>query len=176
MPRLHTARCRLSAGTPLERSRGSASSIEAGLRAGAGIALIGATPAHAVVLFGDVREVEEVREAPRNRERGLDRHRPELAGQGLESIRRRDARALGERAHALHPFEERLSLLPPQRLAKELAEQPNVVAQGAVRIRSALSHVGHHLGHGRHSSADARTLTTAPSLRRIRCRLRDPWL
>ena len=97
-----------------------------------------------MVLLGDVGEVEEVREAPRDRERRLDGHRTELGGQRLESVRRRHARALGKRAHAFHPLEEWLALLPAQRFPKELAEQPDVVAQGAMRVVSGFSRGCHN--------------------------------
>ncbi len=140
------------------------------------VALIGAAAAHAVVLLGDVGQVEEVRKAPRNRERRLDRHRAELAGQCFESIRRRHACAFGERAHALDALEERLAFLPAQRLAQQFAEQAHVVAEGAMRVGSAVSHPGDHLGHPSHLAGAARMLTTAPSCRRIPCCPCNPWL
>ena len=103
------------------------------------ITLIRAAPAHAVMLFGDVCEIQEVREAARDRQRGLDRHRAQLVRQRLEPVRRRHARAFGERAHAFHPLEQRLSLLAAQRLAQQFAEQPDVVAQRPMRVDGAFN-------------------------------------
>ncbi len=114
------------------------------LRTGARIALIRPAPANAMMLFGDVGEVQEVREAARDRQRRFDRHRPQLAGERLEPVRRRHAGPLGERAHALHALEERLPFLPAQRLAEQFAEQTHVVAQRPVRVGSALSRARYH--------------------------------
>ena len=101
------------------------------------IALIGTAAPHAVVLLGDVREVEEVREAPRDRHRGVGRHRAQLAGQRLEPIvgvgRRRGATvsrapAPARRARTAH------ALLGAQRLAQQSAEEPHVVPKRLVRV------------------------------------------
>ena len=104
------------------------------LRARARVTLVGPAPAHAVVLFGDVGQVQEMREAARDWQRRLDRHGAQLAGERFEAVRRRYARPLGERAHALDALEERLPFLPAQRLAQQFAEQAHVVAQRAVRV------------------------------------------
>ena len=74
------------------------------LRTGARITLIRPAPANAMMLFGDVGEVQEVREAARDRQHRFD-HRPQLGGERLEPVRRRHAGPLGERADALHALE-----------------------------------------------------------------------
>ena len=97
-----------------------------------------------MMLLGDVGEVQEVREAARDRQRRLDRHRPQLGGERLEPVRRRHAGPLGERPHALHALEERLSFLAPQRLAEQFAEQTHVVAQRPVRVDELLRRARYH--------------------------------
>ena len=116
------------------------------LRARARVTLVGAAPAHAVVLLGDVGQVQEMREAARDGQRRLDRHGAQLAGERLEAIRRGYPRPLGERAHALDALEERLAFLPAQRLAQQFAEQAHVVSQGAVRVVRVFRRA--HAGHG----------------------------
>ena len=88
------------------------------------------------MLFGDVGEVQEVREAARHGQRRLDRHRPQLVGQRARSRRPPVPvlRALGERADPLDPLEVRDALVAAQRFAEQLAEQPDVVAERLVRI------------------------------------------
>ena len=114
------------------------------LRTGARITLIRPAPANAMMLLGDVGEVQEVREAARDRQHRFDRHRPQLGGERLEPVRRRHAGPLGERTYALHALEERLSFLAPQRLAEQFAEQTHVVAQRPVRVDRALSRARYH--------------------------------
>ena len=106
------------------------------LRPAVRIALVGASPPHPMVLFRDVGKVEEVREAARDRHGGFGGHRLQFARERLELIL--SARAvpgsLRECAHALHPFEERHALLPPQCFAEQAAEQAHVVAQRLVGV------------------------------------------
>jgi hypothetical protein len=87
-----------------------------------------------MVLFGDVRQVEEVRERPRDRQGGVDRHLRQLRRQRLELTRHTGARVLRPRAHALDGVEERAALVRTQRLAQQLTEQTDVVAEGLVWI------------------------------------------
>ena len=101
------------------------------------IALTLAAPPHAVVLFGDVREVQEMREAAGDRQRGLHRHLAQFAGELLEIVGRAGrtgAPPLRQRADALDTVEVRVALVAAQRLAQQLAEEPDVVAQRLVRI------------------------------------------
>ena len=106
------------------------------LRPAARIALVGAAPADAVMLLGDVGEVEEVREAARDRHSATRSASLAARSASVSNVRRRSRRAgsLGERAHALDALEERLALLPPQRFAEQFAEQPHVVAQRLVGV------------------------------------------
>ena len=134
IPRLQTARCRASGDDAAREQAWQCFFNRRRLRARARVTLVGAAPAHAVVLLGDVGQVQEMREAARDRQRRLDRHGAQLAGERLEAIRRRYPRPLGERAHALDALEERLPFLPAQRLAQQFAEQAHVVSQGAVRV------------------------------------------
>ena len=133
MRRLQTAWCRASARDAARQQPRQRLLDRRRLRPGPRIALIGAAPPHAVMLLGDVGEVQEVGEAARDRQRRLDRHGAQLGGQRLEAVSESPptARALGQRPDALDALEERLPLLPPQRLAEQLAEQPHVVAQRA---------------------------------------------
>ena len=118
---------------PAARSRGSASSIDAGCgrrRARA----IGAAAADAVVLLGDVGQIEEVREARATgsaASTGIARSSPASVSKSSSPAA---VRALRERAHPLDPLEQRLALVAAQRVAQQLAEQPHVVAKRLVRI------------------------------------------
>ena len=103
------------------------------------IALVEAAAADPVVLLGDVRQRQEVRERARDRQRLVDRHPLEDAGQRVEIGIVAAAGALRQRADALDRFVQRVVLLPPQRFAQQLAEQPDVVSQGFREI----------FGHGR---------------------------
>ena len=114
--------------------RGNVSSHEPRCGEARGIAQVGAAPADAVVLLGDVGQVEEMREGARQRDRGIDRqagqHRRQLAEVAVGAR----ARALGQRAHVLDALEDRLARVRPQRLAEQLAEQPDILPQRLVRI------------------------------------------
>ena len=144
MPRLQTARCRASGDTPPESRRRQRFFDRRRLRTRARVTLVGAAPAHAMMLLGDVGQVQEMREAARDRQRRLDRHGAQLAGERFEAVRRRHPRPLGERAHALDALEERLPFLAAQRLAEQFAEQAHVVAQRPVRVDRVLSRARYH--------------------------------
>src|SRR6516164_8574004 len=99
---------------------------------------MGAPAADAVVLLGDVGQLKKMRERTRDRNRGLERHRRELLGQLGKGARRSDRiaapRGLGGHAYALDAIEEVLAFLADQCLAKQAAEQPDVVAQRLLRV------------------------------------------
>ena len=91
-----------------------------------------------MVLLGDVRQRQEVREGARDRQRLVDRHPLEDAGQRVEVGLVAAARALRQRAHALDRVVQRVALLPPQRFAQQFAQQADIVSEGFGKI----------LGHG----------------------------
>ena len=98
------------------------------------IALIRPAPADAVMLLGDVGQVEEVRERARDGQRVVERHVRELVGQDHEVGVMAGAPALGQRAHPFDRVEEPFPGLRSQRLAQQLSEQPHIVAERFVRI------------------------------------------
>jgi hypothetical protein len=94
-----------------------------------------APPPHPVVLFGDVREIEEVREASRHRQRRLDRHCPQLGGERFEVIvPASGTRELGECTHPFHSLEMRDAFVTAQGFAQQLSEEPDIVPKRFVRI------------------------------------------
>ena len=101
-----------------------------------GIALIVAASPNAVMLLGDIRQCEKVRERARYRQRVVDRQILEYFLESLEVIRVVVARTLGKRSYSLDHLEERLALLRPKRLAEEVAQEADVVAEWLVRIRA----------------------------------------
>ena len=103
------------------------------------IAQVVPAPAHAVVLFGHVGQVQEMGEGAGNRHRRSDRDGAQLAGErgkalGARFVNPGAARPLREGPYALDALVERLAFLAPQRLAEEPAEQAHVVAQRLMRI------------------------------------------
>ena len=103
------------------------------------IALMHAAPADAIVLLGDVGQVQELRERARDRQRGVHRHGGELLGQlgeGVSRFRpRAGAGALGARAHPLDTLIEGFPFLADERVAEQLAEQPDIISQRLRRLR-----------------------------------------
>ena len=89
------------------------------------------------MLIRDVREIEEVGEAARHGQRRFYRHRPQLLAKPLELVLgRAGTRSLRHRADPLDPFVVADAFVATQRFAEQLAEQPHVVAERFVRIRS----------------------------------------
>ena len=80
------------------------------------------------MLFGDVRQVKEVCEGARDRQRVVKRNARELVGQYDEVRTVATPPALGERAHAFDRLEDSFPGLCFQSLAEQLTEQPHVVA------------------------------------------------
>ena len=93
------------------------------------VALVVAATADAVMLLGDVGQIEKMREGAGHRQRLLHGHLLEDAGQRREVGVAAAPRLLRQRAHALDQLEDRLPFVPPQRLAEQLAQQPDVLSQ-----------------------------------------------
>src|SRR5690606_33847491 len=85
-------------------------------------------------------EMEEVRERPRHRYGVVERHLRETVGERAEILVAPGSPALRQRTDTLHLVED----LPPrmllQRLPQQLAEQPDVVSQRLVGVRSCVLH------------------------------------
>ena len=101
-----------------------------------GIALIIAASPNAVMLLGDIRQGQKVRERARYRQRVVDRQILEHFLKSLEVIRVAVASPLGKRSYSLDHLEEILALLRPKRFAEEVAQKADVVAEWLVRIRA----------------------------------------
>ena len=130
-----TALCRTSAGDAAGLQSRQRLVNRTRLRRRGWIALIGATPAHAMMLLGDVGEVEEVGERAGHRQRFGQRHRRQLERQIVElAVTRLRSRRLRGVADLFDPLVERLSLLMAERLAQQGSQQAYVVAQRLVRI------------------------------------------
>ena len=98
------------------------------------------------MLFGNVGEIEEVREGPGHRQCGVQREVGEIIGEMSESVLIAVASGLGHGADALDDLIDRFAFEFAKRVAEQLAEQPDVIAKRFMRI-----------GHGTHS-------TIAPSM------------
>ena len=81
-----------------------------GLRRSVRFALVITPPADAVVLLGDVREREEMREGARHRYRHRQRQRPQRSFEGADRMPVTLPRRLRDSAHTLDRFEQRRSL------------------------------------------------------------------
>ena len=84
----HAASYRASGVTPPAINRGKVSSHDAGCGPACRIALIVAPPPHAMVLLGDVRQRQEVRERARDGQRRLHRQVPQDAGERVDIVSR----------------------------------------------------------------------------------------
>src|SRR5690606_18611732 len=109
------------------------------LRRGVPVALVGAAAADPVVLLRDVGEVEEVRERARERLRLGDRHLLEDTRERPEVGLAARARLLRERPYPLDQIEDRLAFLPAQRLAQQIAQEPDVFAQSLWQLHQRIS-------------------------------------
>ena len=104
------------------------------MRRSAGIDSILAPTPGPVMLFGDVGEMQEVRERTRHRKRLVDRHPAELIGKNPEIVLIPGSAALCEGTNALDPLEQRPPGMRLKRLTEQLPQQPHVVTQRLVRI------------------------------------------
>ena len=87
-----------------------------------------------MVLFGDVGEVQEVRERACQRDGGLNRQRTKP----LCEIRQRPiarVRGLRQGAHVLDDVEQVLAAAFTQRIAQQRAKQTHILPQRFVRVR-----------------------------------------
>ena len=107
------------------------SALEPALR----IARVIAPAADAMVLLGDVGEMQEVSERASERQRGLDRHLAQQIGEPVE-VGRVFARTLGERAYALDAFEQAFIAVFPEHASQQLAEEPYIISKWKMRLRS----------------------------------------
>ncbi|MCY1545241.1 hypothetical protein D9M68_811720 [compost metagenome] len=97
--------------------------------------LIGATPADAMVLLGDIGQVEELVEGPRHRQQLIV---IELIEGGVELFgtgRRSPSRSLGALTDAFDLGQEVCATLRADGVAQQLAELMNVLAQTRVDFR-----------------------------------------
>jgi hypothetical protein len=108
-----------------------------------GSAPVGAAAPAAVVLLGDVGEIEEMREGAGHRQDQRDGHRGELAGQLLELRLIAAARAFRERAHAFDDLQQLASFECGERVAEQIAKQMDVLPKSFVRIVAHLPTIAH---------------------------------
>ncbi len=87
-------------------------------------------PAHAVLLFRDVRELEVEREGAQDTRLALDRERRDALEQLV--VRRPRTGGAREGADALDVLEQRLVLLLDEHAAEQIAEQADVAPKGRV--------------------------------------------
>ena len=99
------------------------------MRRRVGVALVIAPPPHAMVLFGDVCEIQKMREGARDRQRFRGRPGPQDFAEAIEVGGVAGASALGEGAHFLDHPEKLVTFLAFQRLAEEVAEETDIVAE-----------------------------------------------
>ncbi len=89
--------------------------------------LVRPQPANAVMLLGDVRELEVERERAQHARLALERQRLDRRLELL--VRRPGPRRPGQRPHPLDVREQRLALLLDEDAPEQVAEQPDVSAQ-----------------------------------------------
>ncbi len=94
------------------------------LRRNALLALVLAPPADAMLLLGDVRQLEIEREGPQHARLPLDRQRGHTLDQLV--VRRPGAGRARECPHALDVLEQRLVLLLDEHPPEQVAEQADV--------------------------------------------------
>ena len=113
----------------------------AALRRRRRVAQIFAPAANPVVLLGDVRERQKMRERARDGHGRFDRQRTKQFRQRVEVPIASAAAALRKGADPFDDMEECGTLTEPQRVAEQPAEKPDVVAQALMRIAD---HVRRH--------------------------------
>ena len=106
----------------------------AALRRRRRIAQVFAPAANPVVLLGNVREGQKMRERARDWHGRFDRQRPKQFRQRVEVPIAPAAAALGKGADPFDDMKECGTLTEPQRVAEHPAEKPDVVAQALMRI------------------------------------------
>jgi hypothetical protein len=96
--------------------------------------LIRAATSDAVMLLGDVGEMEELRERTSDWQCLIERHPGQYISEFGECALVTGATALGQRANTFDDVEHVLTRKPLHRVAKQLTEQAHIVAQRLVRI------------------------------------------
>ncbi len=104
------------------------------MRQTGGISLIVATPADAVMLFGNVGEIEEVRERPGDRQCGVQRQVGQIIGEVSEGVLIAVTSGLCHCADVLDDLIDRFTFERAKGLAEQLAQQPDVIAKRFMRI------------------------------------------
>ena len=87
-----------------------------------------------MVLFGDVRQVQEVREGASQRDGSVNRQLAEFGGQRLEVAIGSRPRGLRHGPDALDGLEEPCPLVFAQCFTQELSEESNILSQWFVRV------------------------------------------
>jgi len=107
------------------------------LRRSPGIARVIAPAPDAMMLLGDVGELQEVSEGAGERQRRVNRQLAEQARQGVEIVVVA-GRALRERSHLFDALVEIRAAVPLKDPAEQLAEHADVIAQRQVRRRACI--------------------------------------
>ncbi|MCY1404607.1 hypothetical protein D9M71_198200 [compost metagenome] len=100
-----------------------------------GLRLVGLAPADAVVLLGDIGEVEELVERPRHRQQFVLGQAVQGRGELPRAFRRAAPGGLGALADQLDLVEEARAILVADGLAEQLAQLVHVLAQPGIDIR-----------------------------------------
>jgi hypothetical protein len=89
----------------------------------------------AMVLLGNICEVQEMRESARHGERVADGHVREQACELVESrLLFGSSGPFGNLAHLLHAIEKRLPFMVAEHPPQQLSKEPHIVSQRPVRI------------------------------------------
>jgi hypothetical protein len=95
---------------------------------------MGDPPADAVMLLGDVGEVEKVREGARQQQHRLDRHRRERSGEPLEGGGVAGACRFGQCPHLLDGPIELVALAGAEGATKQESEQAHIFTERLIVI------------------------------------------
>jgi hypothetical protein len=98
------------------------------------VARVIAPAPHTVMLLGDIREAQKMREGPCDSERSVDRHVTKQLGELVEAPVLTGVRPFREPADVLDQLEEFHALVLAQHVAEQLPEQTHVVTQRFVRV------------------------------------------
>ena len=104
-----------------------------------------AAATHAVVLLGDIGEVQKVCEGTGDRQRRFNWHLPEESAEPIEVVVS-VPRTLRQRTNVLDALIETVAAVLLERPSEQLAEQPDVFAQRLMGIRARLL-CGNGAGH-----------------------------
>jgi hypothetical protein len=114
-------------GNPGRDETSEAVGARTALRRGRGLALIGTPPTDAMVLLGDVGEVQKMGERASDRQGGCDRQPRELARQDIELLVVTRMSAFRERPDTFNGVEQVGAAVGAQRLAEKFTEKPNII-------------------------------------------------